>query len=469
MAPPEQHIVVLGSGIVGLCTAYYLLKLSPTARVVLVEAAPSGEIAAGASRYAGGFIAGAWQDPPSLPLSALSYACHQDLSKELGGHEKWGYRECGATGLHVGSVDGTERSAYRNLPGGKGKEHVEGSRGGLPTGTWVEGEKEELSLEGGVAQLDPHDFCQTMYKHLTAAYSSRFSTLFGKPVDISPRSTTSSMRTLSVAPNPKFTQRTAPYSLPLHTLVVAAGPWSAAVCAELDLPHIPLTNLPGHSLLIRPAPHDDLLRRSGLRELPSEAVFAGISGATGGVHASTSGLARGLTDEEKKEGYTRSPELFVRTNGLIYVAGENSIPSTSLAGVDKHFVSYGKEKGEKLELMNKLTPTVDDVKQLLDPACVGRLKRAAGAVSSLLKEENGAIVEKQQFCYRPVSPDREPIVGELEPGILVATAHGPWGITLAPGTGKVIAEKALGLEISADIGGLSPQRFNSQPRIKAKL
>ncbi|GAA5905455.1 hypothetical protein JCM6882_003166 [Rhodosporidiobolus microsporus] len=472
MAPPDQHVVILGSGIVGLCTAYYILKLSPSARVVVVEASPSGEIASGASRYAGGFIAGAWQDPPSLPLSALSYTCHKELAAELGGADRWGYRECGATGLNVGSVD-TERSAYRNLPGGKGRESVGGKGDKLPTGTWVEGEKEELSLEGGVAQIDPADFCQTLYKHLTTAYSSRFSTVFGKPVDITPRSTTSTMRTLFVAPNPKFTSRTATFSLPLHTLVVAAGPWSAAVCAELDLPPIPLTNLPGHSLLIRPAPHDDLLRRSGLKELPSEAVFAGISGAVGGVHASTSGLARGLTEEEKREGYTRSPELFVRTNGLIYVAGENSIPSTSIGGVEKHFVAHGKAGGKKdrqLELMNKLTPTVDDVKLLLDPACVGRLKRAAGAVSPLLKEENGAVIEKEQFCYRPVSPDREPIVGELEPGILIATAHGPWGITLAPGTGKVIAEKALGQRVSADIYGLRPQRFEQQPpQIKAKL
>lgn len=64
-----------------------------------------------------------------------------------------------------------------------------------------------------------------------------------------------------------------------------------------------------------------------------------------------------------------------------------------------------------------------------------------------------------QFCYRPIAADREPIIGPLAPNIFVSTAMGPWGITLAPGAGKVVAEMMLGRKQSADVRLLAPGRF----------
>ncbi|GAA6041708.1 hypothetical protein JCM8097_003093 [Rhodosporidiobolus ruineniae] len=445
----QQTVVVLGSGIVGLSTCYYLLRLSPSSKVVLVENSPSRTIAGGASSYAGGFIAGGetWNDGHEGALRMLSFACHEEMAAHLDGGEKWGFRHCGVIGLNVGGLD-EDRSKYRNLPQGAGRKAVEGDGKELPKGTWVEGEREELSTEGGVGQVDPAQFCRTVFQHLTSTYPGRFQVVFGQATGLS-RSWFSSNRKLAIQPTADSSSSSAPspVTLSFNKLVVAAGPWSGEVCKQLGLPAIPLTNLPGHSLLIRPS----LSGYQGGSELPSEAVFAGIAGAVGGVHASTSGLARGLTEEEKKEGYTRSPEMFVRKNGIIFVAGENRIPETNPA---------------RDHLDNKLPPTVDGVKNLLDQNLINRLKRAAGAVSPLLKEENGAIIEAEQFCYRPVFPDREPAVGELEPGVILATGHGPWGIALAPGTGKVVAELALGQPLSADIKALSPNRFNIP---KAKL
>jgi glycine/D-amino acid oxidase-like deaminating enzyme len=40
------------------------------------------------------------------------------------------------------------------------------------------------------------------------------------------------------------------------------------------------------------------------------------------------------------------------------------------------------------------------------------------------------------------------------------SGHGPWGITLSTGTGKVVSELVLdGHASSADISGLAPSRF----------
>lgn len=153
MARAPHEVVILGAGIVGLCTAYYTLSLDPAAKVTLVEAA-RGTIAPGASSFAGGFLAfgTAWHEPPSQPLARLSGACHADLAERLEGDQRWGYRECSAIGLNVGGVD-EDRSKYRTLPGGKKEGRKEGEGGRLPRGEWVEGEKEVLSTEGGVAQL----------------------------------------------------------------------------------------------------------------------------------------------------------------------------------------------------------------------------------------------------------------------------------------------------------------------------
>lgn len=153
MTRDRQDIVVIGSGIVGLSTAYYLLTISPSSSVTVLESSTTGTIAGGASSYAGGFIAGgaSWHNVPSQDLARESWKCHAALAKLLDGSENFGWRECGAIGLSVG--DPVNRSAYRTLPGGTKKEKIEADDGKLPPGEWVEGEKEELSLEGGVGQV----------------------------------------------------------------------------------------------------------------------------------------------------------------------------------------------------------------------------------------------------------------------------------------------------------------------------
>jgi len=93
--------------------------------------------------------------------------------------------------------------------------------------------------------------------------------------------------------------------IPFDKLVIAAGPWSAQVCETLSLPKIPISNLPGHSLLIRPSLYSYVpahATSSETKEIPAGAVFAGIDGGVGGVHGDSFGLARGLSEEEKARG-----------------------------------------------------------------------------------------------------------------------------------------------------------------------
>ena len=79
-------------------------------------------------------------------------------------------------------------------------------------------------------------------------------------------------------------------------------------------------------------------------------------------------------------------------------------------------------------------------------------------------------VVKEALCYRPVTNSGLPIIerikdedlgdGEMktlkggEGGVFVATGHGPWGISLSLGTGKVVSEMVRGVELSASVKGL---------------
>lgn len=230
---------------------------------------------------------------------------------------------------------------------------------------------------------DPALFCQRLEAALVKL-GCKF--IYGDLVKMLPKQVNDLGRNLIIdirpnGPQDKSTKRT---TLFFENILIAAGPWSVLVADKLGVTSFPFSNLPGHSLLIRPA-----LSSVGIEansQLPAEAVFAGISGAPVGVHASTSGLARSLTKAEVEMGFTASPELFPRMNGLVYVAGENSIPSTILEG-PYHNVGM---------LKNRLPERLDGVSKLKDEKLVERLTRAAGAVSSSLMVENGAVVVKSQ-------------------------------------------------------------------------
>jgi glycine/D-amino acid oxidase-like deaminating enzyme len=52
-------------------------------------------------------------------------------------------------------------------------------------------------------------------------------------------------------------------------------------------------------------------------------------------------------------------------------------------------------------------------------------------------------------CARPISVDGRPLLGPLgTEGLFVATGHGPWGVSLGPGSARLVADAVLGKEPS---------------------
>ncbi len=74
----------------------------------------------------------------------------------------------------------------------------------------------------------------------------------------------------------------------------------------------------------------------------------------------------------------------------------------------------------------------------------------------------GGDVSKASFwCgLRPMTPDGTPIIGPTPvENLLLATGHGTLGWTMAAGTGRVIADIVSGRQPDIDIGGLSMSRY----------
>jgi D-amino-acid dehydrogenase len=63
--------------------------------------------------------------------------------------------------------------------------------------------------------------------------------------------------------------------------------------------------------------------------------------------------------------------------------------------------------------------------------------------------------------YRPCSPDGLPFIGAApsHPNVLVATGHSMMGITLAPVTGELVAQLAMGEAPTVDARPFRPDRF----------
>jgi glycine/D-amino acid oxidase-like deaminating enzyme len=83
-----------------------------------------------------------------------------------------------------------------------------------------------------------------------------------------------------------------------------------------------------------------------------------------------------------------------------------------------------------------------------------------------IKNVDDLDILQEGLCFRPWTKAGIPIVSKISEGILgdkaaipsggvfAAVAHGPWGISLSLGTGKVVAEMVAGKTPSADVSGL---------------
>jgi glycine/D-amino acid oxidase-like deaminating enzyme len=121
------HTVIVGSGIIGVSTAYYLSQLSlnegpaktsgaqDTKRehhIHLVDPAPVlfEHVASG---KAGGFLARNWFSSSAAELGAFSFDLHKKLAEQFDGRSRWGWSQ--STVINLDVAGGPKKGSTKGL------------------------------------------------------------------------------------------------------------------------------------------------------------------------------------------------------------------------------------------------------------------------------------------------------------------------------------------------------------------
>ncbi|WEW61509.1 hypothetical protein PRK78_006999 [Emydomyces testavorans] len=403
----ERNIVVIGGGIIGCSTAYYLTRHpsydSSKHKIILLEAT---EIAGGASGKAGGLLA-LWAYPSQIV--PLSFRLHAQLADEHNGKETWGYRRvtCGQLMAQVlprkpGNTESPISSSNNDtVPLDKRTDEALAmlKARGIPRDLdWFDPYTlsgfEEMGDPGATAQVHPYLFTTSMVR-LAKEKGARV--ILGSVTDI--EHSADGVRAV------KYTDKETGEShiLPATDVIIAAGPWTRSI-----FPRAPISALRAHSVVIRPT-----------RPVSAYAVFTSI-----------------VLPPEEKSGRPKqtmvAPEIYARPDNTVYACGEGdkSVP---------------------------LPPTTADVQ--VDHARCQKIINSVSAVSPELRD--GEVVTRQA-CYLPNVAVRRagPLIGPTDvKGVYLAAGHTCWGIQNAPGTGKLMSELVFDGEAkSARISSLDPRK-----------
>ncbi|KAF2191073.1 FAD dependent oxidoreductase [Zopfia rhizophila CBS 207.26] len=403
--------VILGSGIVGLSTAYYLSQSSktPPQNIHLIDTSP--KLFHCASGLAGGFLASDWFAPSVAPLGALSFKLHKELADKNSGRKTWGYSESIGTSLSQDSevVGGSGEDWLQN---GTSRAQAAGNRPSADSTSpvWLKRDKggslEVISRENSTGQIDPLRFCQFLLDQCLSRGVQLHQP--ARAISVS-NDENNQLNGIRISKDGTETE------LPCTRIIITSGAWSPRIFTALfpkATTRIPIASLAGHSLL---------LRNPFFKNEDNEVCHAVFATDTLGF----------------------SPELFARVGGEVYIAGLNStqIPFPEVA---------------------------TDVQ--INPTAITQLKDCATLMIANSEEAKELEVIREALCFRPVTSSGRPIVSRVpdeklgggfktrgggEGGVFVAAGHGAWGISQAPGTGLCMAELVEGLPTSANITALA--------------
>jgi glycine/D-amino acid oxidase-like deaminating enzyme len=145
-------------------------------------------------------------------------------------------------------------------------------------------------------------------------------------------------------------------------------------------------------------------------------------------------------------------------------------------GAEALFLEYQEENGELLtpEVFARADGTtwvcaISNTGPLpIDPAEVTADKNAHARLETMCRNISPALaaapIVARQTCFRPVTEDSLPLIGQV-PGVdgaYVASGHNVWGMLNAPATGEAMAELILDSTTNhVDLGPFAPERLET--------
>lgn len=370
-----RHIVIVGGGIIGCTTAFYLTQhpsySSSGIQITILEAST---IAGGASGKAGGLVA-KWAYPRELV--DVTFTEHERLAKEHNGAERWGWRytNCGqweGRGEDVGQAQpmaaqtslekkGSLVHHSNHLPKDPGlPEDLDWIKDGLTSAY------EPMAAERETAQVHPYLFTTSM---LELAQEAGAEFIKGKvtSIEFTEGTPNTDGKERSVSAVKYIDDQNSSSIISASHVIVAAGPWTSSL-----LPDVPISGMRAHSITIRPS-----------RPVSAYALFTEISlprKITGSTHA--------------------SPEIYTRPNNEVYACSPGD--------------------GEPL-------PDGTQNVKIDERTCDALFKQVASISPVLAAGE----VTAKQACYLPnvnSGPRGCPIIGEVDNvrGLVIAAGHTCW-------------------------------------------
>ncbi len=416
--PPSADVVIIGGGIVGVSTAWFLAKRG--LHVVLCE---KGAVACEQSGRNWGWVRQQGRDPRELPMMIESRRIWQELEHEIG--EDVGFAECGC--LFLASDEDEIEHFERWLP--IAKEHD------LDTEI-ISGEQLDLQvMHGGArwpAALYTASDCRAE-PHKAAPAIARAAGRAG--ADILTRCAVRGIETSAGRVSAVVTEHG---PIRAGAVLCAAGAWTGMFCRSLD---IPLPQLRVRGTVARTAAAPKLFNgcvfdaRLGIRRRQD----GGYTIAHGAV------LDHPITPTTLRYAFKFLPALKQEWRVLR--------------------LSLGREFIEELRTPSKWPldrPSPFETRRVLNPApnpkvLAGIEQNLAAVFPALagtpLVETWAGIVE--------TTPDVVPIIGEEPglPGFYVATGLSGHGFGIGPGAGKAIAALIAGENSGIDLSPFRRERF----------
>ncbi|KAK4127393.1 FAD dependent oxidoreductase [Parathielavia appendiculata] len=439
-AQQKRNIVIVGGGIIGCTTAYYLTrhpKFNPALHTVTLLEATS--IASGASGKAGGLLA-LWAYPTCLV--SLSYRLHSQLAAEHNGAERWGYRRlgCGSLAATVSAHDIKGRTYKPPLPpmenGAHGELPIQSTVPDERTKDWEKLPKQD-DMAAGLLQNSPLPAdLDWLDGRLIQGYEEMGSPGATETAQVHPFHFTNALADLAkekgvdIRLRAKVTKINDANTHGIHSVeyedrntgerhtiddvtdvVVAAGPWTGKL-----LPRTRVEGLRAHSVVFE-------------ADVSPYAVFTDIE-----LPADYVPEHRASQGQKRRHKGNVDPEIYARPFGEVYACGE---PDKSIP----------------------LPATADEVS--VDESQCDDLIAYISTISPTLAK---APVKARQACYLPqhirFGEQRGPLIGPTSvPGLWVAAGHTCWGIQNGPGTGYLMAGMIFGDKPDDEVGKLDPRKF----------
>lgn len=414
--PATADVVVIGGGIVGCSTAYYLARKG--VRVALVE---KGRVGAEQSSRNWGWCRQQNRDARELPMATRSLDLWQAMAADIG--EDPGFRRCGLLYLSDNEAEIAGWARWRDMARGMGvTTHMLGSaqateRGRATGRAWRGG---VFSPDDGVA--DPARACPVIARGIMAAGGTVHQMCAARGLELS------GGRVSGVV--------TEHGTIATTTVVMAGGAWASSFCHQLGVA-FPQASVRSSILSVAPG-------IAGPDALHTGRVSVTRRG-DGGYALAISGAARVDPTPQQIAHARHFLPMFAKRWRILRPGG-----------------AQGWRAGHETRRRWRLdAPTPMERMRILDPAPDARaLRRIRSRAEELIPAMAGARVQATWAGYIDSTPDGVPAIGETcVPGLVLAAGFSGHGFGIGPGAGEMIADMVTGTRPALDPTEYHPDRF----------